>query len=261
MKKLISIVISVSLMFCVVGCSEGNDAIKGSLFTSEEKETQKPASTSSKNDINSANSSSDEVLINDMPEWSGKVFKYYNTTCDSLDLFVDWIKADGKLEIDGVRYDQWEYGDAFLETVSKEKEILLPIAKNGSEFFNVRISANSSWYCVIYNNKLDSGETVSLDIGLVLGIKNNEYGSVFEWAQNQPVNEGVELHKSKHSVYGDYCYKNYAKDASGNRKNITSAYIEVNGAYVVIDVWGDVHEKPWNPEYLDYFDFEKVTLK
>ncbi len=256
--KLISIIMAICVAFCISSCSNSKKT------KAQDTSTETYFSSKNEDGASDADISSDSpktYYSSTFPEWNGKVFEYYNTTCDSLDLFVDWIKADGKLEIDGVRYDQWEYGDAFLETASKEKEILLPIAKNGSEFFNARVRPNMSRYSVIYDNKLDSGETVSLDITLMLGSENEEYGSAFEFAQDRQGTEGVRLYKSNHRDYGWYCYSNYTKDASGNRNNITSAYIEVNGAYVVIDVWGDVHEKPWNPKYFDYFDFEKVTLK
>ncbi len=191
--------------------------------------------------------SQEEVLINDMPEWSGKLFTYHDTTCDSLDLFVDWIKSGGTLEVDNKDYLSYGYMDKFIQWVKDEDEILLPkSAHEDFKFSYVKVSPKSASFTVGF---FTEGENCKqFDVIVTGGLRKNLETLIGRQKDNY-------IKGMPHSRWGEYYYTDYYKVGFSSVRFFYEEYA------ITLTVYGADKEKPWNPEYLDYFDFEKVTLK
>ena len=260
MKKIIVMINLLLVVSIIAGCTIKKENIKSVKNSSVTRVVDEVCSEAKheKNTSSEAETKTPVDTSDKPPAWSGKRFEYKRETCENLDLFVDWIKENGKTEINGKRYDTIEYNQKFLKSIANIDEIILPVISDNSFKFE-QISVFESGYSVNYSTY--SGENSNsykmFDIAIYQG--KEAYNSVLEGISKFPTASQYKKSNTL-SKWGEYYYCDYK--ANGDEiQQIPSAFFLYKGTLVNIAVYGKDRNKQFDPKYFNYFDFETVSLK
>ncbi|MCL2817479.1 MAG: hypothetical protein FWD39_03710 [Clostridiales bacterium] len=196
------------------------------------------------------------------PEWVGYTFHYYSDTDSTLNLFVEWIKSGGTIEVKGKNYSEYSYNRPFLDWVKGQEEIAIPVIRNEAyRLHAVTLTASGSdGYHDGYRMVFSAQEAEKVP-------ENGRMAGIFF----KPLSE-AEKEQSLEDIV-----KNFLKDIPDLElkrgeldspwgeywiSNSTRIYFIKSNCLIHMGLYAGVDKNaPWVQEYFSYFDFETVPLK
>lgn len=169
--------------------------------------------------------------------------------------FIDWAQNNE---------DKTKENQAFLSAVKDKKKLLLPVPKNTDlREYSVDVAENSARYMLywIIGEDIDAS-TSKLFGNTITFIDEADKKADLKELYLKYVSKYTDSEQIKTSQYKDinYAYTDYAEDDKGNRILFSKACFVVDDFVVCLFLGHSIGEKPFDPEYLSYFEYEITEL-